>query len=114
MTQPTLFELHGQQLAKPIATARATDPQSSHEAAERMNASGKAKAHREQATDLVWKYPGRTSRELAAMADCPAELDRYELARRLPEAESEGQVKKGPKRKCKVAGTLAVTWIPGE
>jgi hypothetical protein len=96
------------------ARARATDPGSSHEAARAMNESGKARAHREMAVDMVWKHPGNTSRELAGLPDCPGELDRYELARRLPEAECEGQVKKGPKRKCKVAGTLAVTWRPGE
>jgi hypothetical protein len=127
MNQPTLFpDLYREPLAQPSqeaqarrrdgeeARARSTDPESSHEAARVMNESGKARAHREMAIDMVWKYPGNTSRELAGLPDCPGELDRYELARRLPEAECEGQVKKGPKRKCKVAGTLAVTWRPGE
>jgi hypothetical protein len=94
------------------AKARSSDPQSSHEAAQRMNDSGKAKAHVEHVTDHVWKQPGLTSREIAELPDC--DLDRWEVARRLSDAEKLGQVKKGPKRKCKVAGTLAVTWRPGE
>lgn len=68
MTGLLFDDLYSDKLASPAppanrteARARASDPQSSHEAAERVNR-GTAKRHREIVTDLVWKYPGRTSK----------------------------------------------------
>lgn len=90
------------------ARARRDDPISSHEAAERVNR-GTAKRHREIVTDLVWKFPGRTSKELAMLVDKPDKdggIDRHEIARRLPEAEAEGEIHRRD-------GGRELTWHPG-
>lgn len=105
--QLDLFGGVNEMVAKPAA-ARRTDPESSHEAADRMN-QGAAQRNVEIVTDAVWKWPGRTSRELSELI---GDLDRWEVARRLPNAETRGNVKRGEKRKCSVAGTNAVTWWP--
>lgn len=105
-TQPTLFELGGQETVAEAraaeATARRTDPASSHAAAAEMNASGAAKRQREAVVDLVFLHPGRTSKELAKLSD----LDRYQIARRLPEAEKAGQVER------REDGSRECTWWP--
>jgi hypothetical protein len=116
--QTTLFDAFpapapGQLLASERAAqarARRSDPESSKEAAQRANASGSVKANVQRVIDLVWVKPGCTSRELAEIQN--AGLDRYEIARRLPDAEELGAVRKGAKRKCRVARTSAVTWWP--
>jgi len=50
--------------------------------------------------------PGTTSAELAARAN----LDRHLVAKRLPDLERGGLVKRGPTRECRVGGLQAVTW----
>ena len=54
----------------------------------------------------VRAFPGRTSFELALATD----LDRYMLARRLPECETGRAVKRGEPKRCSVTGKLAMTW----
>lgn len=49
-----------------------------------------------------------TSFELALLTD----LDRYMLARRLPECETAGRVRRGAMRRCTVTGRLAMEWLP--
>lgn len=62
------------------------------------------------AVEAVAQWPGKTSLELATCA----RMDRYVLARRLPECESAGAVRRGQGRRCSVSGRLAVTWwTPG-
>ena len=56
---------------------------------------------------LVRRYPGRTSRELALVGN----IDRYVVARRLPEIEPV-HVRKGDLRRCEVGGRNAATWWP--
>lgn len=88
--------------------ARATDPETSHAAAEQHTRSG-ARAHQQaQAIAAVRAFPGHTSFELALAT----ELDRYMLARRLPEAVTAGAVKKGDAKACDVTGKQATTWWP--
>lgn len=72
-----------------IARTRTSDPASSHKAARRANASGKAASDMQQCLEFVRQYPGLTSRALAerASADGHAKLDRYVMARRLPDLE---------------------------
>lgn len=78
--QPTLFELN-----EPLqpwqggAKARRTDPQSSHDAAKRQDASGLTASHEALVLELVREFPGRTSKQLSEKT----ELDRHEVARRL-------------------------------
>ena len=66
--------------------ARSTDPGSSHAAATDMERSGKMGAQMAEALRLVRAYPGLTSKQLAEVS----ELDRYQIARRLPDLEKKG------------------------
>lgn len=88
--------------------ARRSDPETSHLAAAQHTASGERAYQLAQAVAAVRTLPGRTSFELALATD----LDRYMLARRLPEAITAGAVKKGDQRACKVTGRQALTWWP--
>lgn len=98
----------GVQTVRRIETpaARATDPATSHEAADIITTSGRRQAHIERVVAAVRAHPGLTSAELAPHAG----LERHEAARRLPEAETAGQVRKGPPRICSTSGRRAVTW----
>ena len=90
--------------------ARATDPNASHDAAEHMTATGRRAYQQTVSAAAVLRHPGLTSNELSKRA----KLDRYMLARRLPECETGGAVKRGPERRCSVSGRLACTWWPVE
>lgn len=111
MSNGLLFDdLHCEPIASPappanrtVARARASDPQSSHEAAETIESSGTANIQRQQVIDAVWKWPGRTSKELAAL---DGTLDRYQFGRRLPEAEELGEIHRRD-------GGKELTWHPG-
>lgn len=89
--------------------ARNTDPISSNLAGEAIERSGKADRQRHIALNAVKKHPGLTSRELAVETG----LDRYMLARRLPELVG---VKQGPMRMCRFSTCRkpCVTWIVRE
>ena len=91
-------------LAKPRASARRHDPETSHEAA--RNAEPLAKTHRAILLTAVRKFPGLTSAELASKCG----LDRYQAARRLPELRKAGLVVNGPKRRCAILGTKQIIW----
>ena len=102
MIQQSLFD-------RAHARARRTDPQSSHAAAFHVEQSGKAGKQRIQAGAAVLAHPGCTSAELADRTG----LDRYMLARRLPELRDDGLVRQsGSKHLCRMTGRLAVTWWP--
>lgn len=88
--------------------ARRSDPVSSHLAAKRMVESGALSDQQRIARDLVVKYPNRTSDELAELG----QLDRYQLARRLPEVEEAGYIERGAVRKSNKTGRPACTWHP--
>lgn len=97
--------------AQPPPLARATDPVTSHVAARRVVASGVWDSQKNQirhalATALRDRIYPPTSRELATFAA----MDRYTVARRLPDLEKEGRVEKAGKRVCTISGTPAVTW----
>jgi len=89
--------------------ARATDPESSHLAAEAMKISGKLGFQQRKALQLVIANPGATSAELARASD--GMLDRYQVARRLPELEAAELVTKGAMRECEVTERPCVTWF---
>ncbi len=82
--------------------ARATDHDSSHAAADRMEESGKAQAQRDQVLALVKRWPGMTSGQLARLGG----IDRYIPGRRLSELRTEGKV-----TAMKPAGK-EITWWP--
>jgi hypothetical protein len=74
-------------------TFRFTDPPASREAADRMQATGKADSHRRIFYDLVRDNPGRTSKELGRLAAIHGMTDaRHEAGRRLPELYRAGLV----------------------
>ena len=89
-----------------IATARATDPDTSHLAGEEMERSGKAQTQREIVLEAVGYFVPLTSAEIAKCS----ELDRFQVARRLPELEYAGLVRRLPKRQCNVCRSQSVTW----
>ena len=94
------------------ALARADDPASSHEAAERMTRSGEARRNAEAVLAVLRLHPGATGRELSAAAEMPAGLDVHEVRRRLPDLKRLGRATNGATRVCAVAGTKALTWWP--
>lgn len=104
------LELFGQRAPLRVETpiARARDPESSHLAAKEITANGKRQAQQQQTSDAVRAHPGRTSQELAQITG----LDRYMLARRLPECVTAGTVKKGALIECIVTRRKAIAWWP--
>lgn len=88
--------------------ARRRDASSSHAAAEAVTLSGRRDAQLAETIAAVRKHPGKTSMELAQKTG----LDRYMIARRLPEAVTAGAVKKGGQSTCTVSQRLALTWWP--
>lgn len=104
MQDPTLFEMD---LPRgPQATARRTDPATSHEAAAEHNASGRAQAHAAMVMEQVRWQPGSTAAEIGAATN----LGHHEAARRLADLEHAGKVRKGPPRECRVKGSKMTTW----
>lgn len=89
--------------------ARTADPSSSHEAATHIVSSGLQAQQHSVAASAVRKHPGLTSLELAR-ATC---LDRFMLARRLPELARNGLIVRGAVRKCSASnGRNGCTWFP--
>lgn len=88
--------------------ARATDPQSSHAAADLVTLTGTRHNHMGLVIDAVRRFPGLTSAELTPHTG----LERHEVARRTSDAETAGAIVKGELRKCSLSGRLAVVWRP--
>ena len=110
--QGTLFEekpYMAMPVRQPPPRAHYNDPSTSFQAAERARKSGMIGRQAMRVFCAVQRHPGATSRELASTIDA---LDRWAVARRLPELVRMGIVKQGEKRKCAIAGTMAVTWWP--
>jgi hypothetical protein len=89
----------------PPAAAKA-DPITSKIAARRIDRDGTRKVQMADTLRAVRTFPGRTSLELSSLTG----MDRYTLARRLPDLEKVRAVAKGPARGCGVSGNKAVTW----
>lgn len=88
--------------------ARSTDPQSSHLAAEKITRNGTRASQQQEVVRLVTDYPGHTSAELARRS---GRLDRWQIARRLPEC-APVYVQRGKMRICRVTGNKCITWWP--
>jgi len=92
-----------------VANARRSDPGTSHEAARKIESSGRADAHRRVCLNWVRQHPGRTSAEIAQSVG----LDRHQAARRLPDLRRSGKVRSDePRRICTVTGGRSMTWWP--
>ena len=83
------------------------DPGTSASAGSQITRSGKREGQCLAALALVKKYPGCTSLELARKGGT---LDRYCLARRLPELEHGELVYKSGVKICGISGKSASTW----
>ena len=94
------------QMRLPFASARRTDPSTSHKAARDMELLGKAGSQRYIVYQAVVSHTGFTSYELAVAAGIDQEIPH----RRLPELETMGLVKKMAPRTCRIRGTKCMTW----
>lgn len=88
--------------------SRATDPVTSAMSEDEINKTGKRRRQQQIVAETVAAYPGLTSAELAGKCG----LDRYQVARRAPEAELSGRIQRDERRKCSVLGSSAMTWWP--
>jgi hypothetical protein len=71
-----------------LPRARTTDPETSHEAGDAIRASGELGRQQTAVLEAVRRWPGLTSLELGARM----KLDRWAIARRLPELETARKV----------------------
>lgn len=98
--------------SRPPPRARNSDPVSSHVAAAAITRSGVAQAQAQRVLAALQRFPGSTSAELAKSA----QIERYAVARRLPELREEGLVDRReptPDTKpCRVGGKRACRWYP--
>lgn len=92
-------------LRTPAATA---DPQTSHDAADRLRASGAEASRVRQVVQALADYrgPAPTSRELAGSCG----MDRHDVAKRLSDAREMALVAQGEPRTCRESGRQALTW----
>ena len=91
------------------------DPVTSYIAAEKLAKSGKWTGQKQEVYEalkaaLKQYKGGATSAEVAAFMDGCDPVNRFTAARRLPELEKIGLVKKGIIRQCTTTGSLCVTW----
>jgi len=97
-----------------VPLSRHTDPASSSIAVAEIKKSGLRKAQCEAVYQTVTGHPGKTSAELAQIMS----IERHIPARRLPDLERQGRVRKGSMRPCDVCktqkgqGRPCVTWYP--
>jgi hypothetical protein len=100
MRQAKLFEN-----TAPIAAN--ADPITSHLAAEELTESGARDAQKYAVLSaLRGELVPPTSRELARTS----QMDRYVVARRLPDLEADGWARKVGQRKCSITDRQCVTW----
>jgi hypothetical protein len=92
----------------PEPVAHRADPVTSYLAGERFARSGKLKGQTLLVLLALRKWPGRSSAELARLAG----LDRYAVARRLPNLAARGLAVRGPARRCSVTHSPCITWRP--
>lgn len=90
------------------ALARTTDSSGSHEAAASIVRSGRHAAQKDRTEAAVKRYPGMTSMQLAQATG----MDRYMVARRLPDLAKEGRAHRGAKVLCPISNITVCTWWP--
>ena len=82
------------------------DPATSRQAEAAITQSGARQTQAELVLDLVREHGGLTSAELTQFCD----LDRWQIARRLPDLEANGLVIKGNARRCTITNKASVVW----
>jgi hypothetical protein len=90
--------------------ARASDPETSHEAAAWLEGSGEGSRQRKAVLAAVRQTPGLTSDEIAASLHA----DRHMPGRRCSELERAGLIRRGPPKPSFLTGRRGVTWFPKE
>ena len=98
------------------------DPHTSTLSAREVTRGGARKRQADEVLRLVRKFPNCTSSELDRLHFMREKgewrLDRYVIARRLPELadiKNGALVERGPARQCRVTGRMALTWrVRGE
>jgi hypothetical protein len=95
-----------------LARARRTDSDTSHLAADDVEAIGSAQRHRVRCLLAVMMVPGSTAAEIARLTD----LERHIPSRRLPELRDRDVpiVRNGEPRVCRVTHRMSLTWWPVE
>jgi len=88
--------------------ARDRDPWTSHAAGERCVRSDRLRGQMLLVLLALQKWPGRSSAELSRLAG----LDRYSVARRLPNLAERDMAVRGPARLCSVTHRFCITWQP--
>jgi response regulator of citrate/malate metabolism len=92
---------------RPAPLAASADPISSHLAAAEVTASGRRDSQKREILEALRAESAPvTSMELARAAG----IDRYTVARRLPDLERDRLVERGQLRDCRVSGRPCVTW----
>jgi hypothetical protein len=82
------------------------DPQTSFHAGEQLRRSGKLAAQQQAVLEALRQCDGSTHAELGAFMG----LHWLTPARRLPELERAGRVRKGEPRICRIKGSRCTTW----
>ena len=101
-----LFDRFSQGYTPTPARARDMDDDTSHEAAEWMNRSGKAARHCDLVLSALRDTPNSTAGEIGQLT----ELGHVEAQRRLSDLLKARRVVKGAKRRCSVKQTNMVMW----
>jgi len=97
---------HGFERTFDSPLAHRADPLSSYAAGDRVLRSGRLRGQMLLVLLALRKWPDKTSAELAQLA-C---LDRYAVARRLPNLADRGLAERGPERICSICRCPCVTW----
>jgi hypothetical protein len=92
----------------PLPRAARTDPVTSQDSADHVTKTGLAKYQALLCQAAITSHPGHTSQELCELTG----LDRYMLARRLPELRAAGKARTDGHRTCSVTRRNAMTWWP--
>lgn len=89
------------------ALARNTDPTTSHEAASKVEASGKADTHRKMIYVYIENHPGQTFGEITKGISMEAAA----VNKRISELFQHGLIREGEIRQCTVRGNKTRTWF---
>jgi hypothetical protein len=108
MNQLFLFSNSGgpKQRSRHTPACHRNDPETSREAAKKLKRSGKLKTQRQAVLEALRCCNGATHAELGRFMG----MHWLKPARRLPELERAGLVRKGPARTCRVKGSKCCTW----
>lgn len=82
------------------------DPATSRQAEAAITESGGRQTQADIVLSIVREHGGLTSAELTQFCD----LDRWQIARRLPDLEANELVTKGNARRCTVTNKASVVW----